>query len=563
MHRWLPNGTTGHNEQRPHAARRCIAGGQWEEQMGLRLLAITTTILAGAILAAQPALAQKKGGTLKYYHRDNPPTTSIHEEATISTVNPFMAVFNNLVLFDQSKPREGLDTIVPDLAESWNWSEDGKRITFKLRQGVKWHDGKPFTSKDVGCTFDLLLGKAKDGLRLNPRQVWYQNVENVRLDGDFEVTLELKEPQPSLLAMLASGYSPIYPCHVSPREMRTKPIGTGPFRFVEFRRNEVIRLARNPDYWKTGRPYLDAIEVRIIPSRSTRILAFIAGEFDMTYDIDVTIPLMKDVQSQAPTAICQLRPTGIYSNLLVNRDAAPFNDPKLRRAMALAIDRKSFDDILGQGKLGLSGAMQPLPEGFWGMPPDVLNSLPGYSDDMEKRLAEAQAIMRELGYGPDKPLRVKVSTRDIGDYRDPAVILIDHLKKIYVEGELEVVDTTLWHRKVTRGDYSVGMNLTGIGVDDPDVNLGENYTCHSERNYNHYCSPEVDNLIAVQSREPDIDKRKQTVWQIERKLAEDVARPVIHFLRAANCWYPHVKGLVLHQNSIYNDARYEDVWLDK
>ena len=531
--------------------------------MGLRLLAITTTILTGAVLAAQPALAQKHGGTLKYYHRDNPPTTSIHEEATISTVNPFMAVFNNLVLFDQSKPREGLDTIVPDLAESWSWSEDGKRITFKLRQGVKWHDGKPFTSKDVGCTFDLLLGKAKDGLRLNPRQVWYQNVENVRLDGDFEVTLELKEPQPSLLAMLASGYSPIYPCHVSPREMRTKPIGTGPFRFVEFRRNEVIRLARNPDYWKTGRPYLDAIEVRIIPSRSTQILAFIAGEFDMTYDIDVTIPLMKDVQSQAPTAICQLRPTGIYSNLLVNRDAAPFNDPKLRRAMALAIDRKSFDDILGQGKLGLSGAMQPLPEGFWGMPPDVLNSLPGYSDDMEKRLAEAQAIMRELGYGPDKPLRVKVSTRDIGDYRDPAVILIDHLKKIYVEGELEVVDTTLWHRKVTRGDYSVGMNLTGIGVDDPDVNLGENYTCHSERNYNHYCSPEVDNLIAVQSREPDIDKRKQTVWQIERKLAEDVARPVIHFLRAANCWYPHVKGLVLHQNSIYNDARYEDVWLDK
>ena len=212
----------------------------------------------------------------------------------------------------------------------------------------------------------------------------------------------------------------------------------------------------------------------------------------MTYDIDVTIPLMKDVQSQAPTAICQLRPTGVYSNLLVNRDAAPFNDPKLRRAMALAIDRKSFDDILGQGKLGSAARCSLCPRGSGACRADVLNSLPGYSDDIEKRLAEAQAIMRELGYGPDKPLRVKVSTRDIGDYRDPAVILIDHLKKIYVEGELEVVDTTLWHRKVTRGDYSVGMNLTGIGVDDPDVNLGENYTCHSERNYNHYCNPEVE-----------------------------------------------------------------------
>jgi peptide/nickel transport system substrate-binding protein len=534
-----------------------------QEQVRLRSLAVVTAALAGAVIAAAPAAAQKHGGMLKYYHRDNPPTTSIHEEATISTVNPFMAVFNNLVLFDQAKPRESLETIVPDLAENWTWSEDGKQLTFKLRQGVKWHDGKSFTSKDVGCTFDLLLGKAKDGLRLNPRQVWYHNVENVRLEGDFQVALELKEPQPSLLAMLASGYSPIYPCHVSPREMRTKPIGTGPFRFVEFRRNEVIRLARNPDYWKSGRPYLDAIEVRIIPSRSTRILAFVAGEFDMTYDIDVTIPLLKDVQSQAPTAVCQLRPTGIYSNILVNRDAAPFNDQKLRYAMALALDRKSFDDILGQGKLGLSGAMQPLPEGFWGMPPDLLKSLPGYGDDLEKRLAEARAIMGELGYGPDKPLKVKISTRDIGDYRDPAVILLDQLKKIFIEGELEVVDTTLWHRKVTRGDYSVGMNLTGIGVDDPDVNFVENYTCNSERNYNHYCNPEVDKLIAAQSRETDVNKRKQAVWQIERKLAEDAARPVIHFLRAANCWYPHVKGLVLHENSTYNSARFEDVWLDR
>src|SRR3982074_3323910 len=221
--------------------------------MHFKLPAISAAIMAAAILAVTvvtgvPAVAQKQGGTLRYYHRDNPPTTSIHEEATVSTVNPFMAVFNNLVLFDQGKPSNSLETIVPDLAESWSWSADKKRLTFKLRQGVKWHDGKPFTSKDVGCTFDLLLGKGKDGLRLNPRQVWYQNVENVRLDGDFEVTLELKEPQPSLLAMLASGFSPICPCHVSAREMRTKPIGTGPFRFVEFRRNEVIRLARNPDY---------------------------------------------------------------------------------------------------------------------------------------------------------------------------------------------------------------------------------------------------------------------------------------------------------------------------
>jgi len=534
-----------------------------EERMQSRLSTVSAATLLAVLVAGTPAAAQKQSGTLKYYHRDNPPTTSIHEEATVSTVNPFMAVFNNLVLFDQGKPVNSLETIVPDLAESWTWSADRKRLTFKLRQGIKWHDGKSFTSKDVGCTFDLLLGKAKEGLRLNPRQVWYHNVMNVRLDGDFEVTFELKELQPSFLALLASGYTPIYPCHVSPREMRSRPIGTGPFKFVEFRRNEVIRLARNESYWKQGRPYLDAIEVRIIPSRSTRILAFVSGEFDMTYDTDVPIPLIKDVESQAPKAICQLRPTGVYVNLLVNQEAAPFNDARLRHAAALAIDRKSFDDILGQGNLGLSGAMQPLPEGAWGMPEEMLRSLPGYGADVEKNAADARAIMQGLGYGPDKLLKLKVSTRDIAIYRDPAVILIDQLKKIYIDAELDVVDTTIWHRKVTRGDYAIGLNLTGLAVDDPDVNFVENYTCSSERNYNKYCSPEVERLIALQSREEDHEKRKAIVWQIERKLAEDVARPVIHFQRAATCWYPWVKGLVLHQNSIYNGARFEDVWLDR
>lgn len=531
--------------------------------MRSKLTAMVAATLAATTFMILPAAAQKQGGILRVYHRDNPPSASIHEEATISTVWPFMAVMNNLVLFDQHKPRNSLDTIVPDLADSWSWSADRKQVTFKLHQGVKWHDGKPFTAKDVGCTWDLLTGKAKDALRINPRQVWYRNLEKVRIDGDFEVTFELKEPQPSFLALLASGYTPIYPCHVSPRDMRTKPVGTGPFKFVEFKRNESIKLARNPDYWKPGRPYLEGIDIRVISSRSTRILAFASGEFDLTFPDDVSIPLMKDVAAQAPDAICELRPQNVSTNLLVNREAPPFNDAKLRRAMALAMDRKSFDDILGQGKLGLAGAMQPLPEGFWGLPEDLLLALPGYGKDVEKNIAEGRAIMQGLGYGPDKPLKIKVSTRDIEIYRDPAVILIDQLKKVFIEGELEVVDTTIWHRKVTRGDYSVGLNLTGVGVDDPDVNFVENYTCNSERNYNKYCNPEVDKLIAEQSKESDVEKRKKIVWQIEAKLAEDGARPIIHYNRAANCWHPYLKGLNFHKNSIYNGWRMEDVWLDK
>src|ERR671931_1055349 len=114
--------------------------------------------------------------------------------------------------------------------------------------------------------------------------------------------------------MLASGYTPIYPCHASPAEMRSHPIGTGPFKFVEFKQNESIKVTRNPDYWKKDHPYLDGIEFTIIPNRSTAILAFIAGKFDMTFPTEVTIPLLKDVKSQAPNAVCELRPTNVSTN---------------------------------------------------------------------------------------------------------------------------------------------------------------------------------------------------------------------------------------------------------
>jgi peptide/nickel transport system substrate-binding protein len=231
--------------------------------------------------------------------------------------------------------------------------------------------------------------------------------------------------------------------------------------------------------------------------------------------------------------------------------------------MALAMDRKAFVDILTEGKGDVGGAMLPLPEGNWGMPPEVQSNLTGYGGDVAARRAEARKIMEGLGYSAAKPLKVKISTRNIAIYRDPAVILIDQLKQIYIEGELDVVETPLWHAKVARKDYAVGMNLTGVAVDDPDSNFVENYTCKSERNYTKYCNPEVEKLIDEQSGITDLAKRKEMVWKIEGLLAADLARPIIYHDRAATCWWPHVKGFVQHSNSIYNSWRLENVWLDK
>src|SRR6516164_5580696 len=327
-------------------------------------------------------------------------------------------------------------------------------------------DGKPFTAADVKCTWDMLTGKSQEKLRLNPRKAWYRNLEGIVPDGDHAVTFVLKRSQPAFLMLLASGMSPVYPCHVNPRDMRTHLIGTGPFKFAEFKPNEFIRVVKNPGYWKPGRPYLDGIEWTIIPNRSTQTLAFIAGKFDMSFPYEVTLQSMRDIQNQAPNAICEMTPTPVAMNLLINRDAAPFDDPDIRRAMQLAIDRKSFLDIIAEGQGDINGAMQSPPAGLWGLPPDILVTLPGYGPDVAANRAEARKLMERHGYGPDHRLAVKVATRNIAQYRDPAIILIDQMKEIYIDGELDAVETVNWFPKIARKDYMVGANLSGSGVDD-------------------------------------------------------------------------------------------------
>jgi len=510
-----------------------------------------------------PAFAQQHGGVLRIFSSNSPASMSIHEESTRYAVTPVMAVFNNLVLFDQHIPQNSFETIRPELAESWSWDEARTALTFTLRPGVTWHDGQPFTARDVKCTWDLLTGNAEQKLRVNPRKSWYRNLDAVTTEGDYRVTFHLKRPQPSLLALLASGASPVYPCHVPPAQMRTHPIGTGPFKFVEFKPNESIKLVRNPDYWKKDRPYLDGIEYSIVPSPATQVLAFTAGKFDMSFPYAVTIPLLKDLQRQAPDAHCDLTLDNGSRTMIVNRTKPPFDNPDLRRAMALALDRRAFIDILTEGKGVIGGAMLPPPEGLWGISGDRLAELPGYDADLEKRREDARAIMRRLGYGPDNRLPVTVTTRNIPGYRDPAVILISQLKEIYIDGQLDALDTAVYFPKLLRKDYTVGLAITETALDDPDQMFFENYICGAERNYTGYCNPEFDKLVARQSAEPDIEKRRELVWQLERMLAEEFARPVIFYTRGGTCWHPRVKGFTLIVNSLFNGWRMEDVWLDR
>jgi peptide/nickel transport system substrate-binding protein len=293
------------------------------------------------------------------------------------------------------------------------------------------------------------------------------------------------------------------------------------------------------------------------------MLGFVSGTFDMTYPTDVSVSLLRDIKQQDPAAQCVMRRTNVNTNLIVNRDAPPFDNPDIRRALALAIDRKAFNDIINEGQGRIGGSMLPPPEGVWGMPDDVLQTLTGYGPDVEKNRAEAQSIMQRLGYGPDNMLKTKIFTRNINTFRDPALILNDQLKRIFIDAELDVVDTPQYYSRVFKKDYAIGLNLTGSSLDDPDQNFYENYACGSLRNYTNYCNKALEKDFDAQSQETDPIKRKAMVWDIERKLADDVVRPVIYHDVAAACWHPYVKNMTIMVNSIYNGWRWEDVWLDK
>jgi peptide/nickel transport system substrate-binding protein len=519
-------------------------------------------VLLAAFVITSVASAQKPGGILKIPLRENPGSASIVEESSIYTNFPLMGVFNNLVLFDQNDKIARAESIKPDLATAWSWSADNKVVTFKLREGVKWHDGKPFTSEDVKCTWDTILEKRNANWRKNVRKEWYQNLKDVSVNGPYEVRFTLERPQASFMSMLAVGWSAVYPCHVDGRAMRQKPIGTGPYKLADFKPNESIRLVKNTEYWKPGLPYLDGIEYRIVPSQSTRTLSFVTGQFDVTGPGDVSAAILKDIRSQVPKAVCETYASAGSSHIFINHKAPQFQDPRVRRAINLALDRQTFvASQHGHGRVG--GVMLTAPYGAWGLTPEQLDALPGYGKDVEKNRAEARRLMEEAGYGPNKKLKVSFLVRQATTAIQGGSLAADQLRTIHIEGDVEPKDYSLFTGQLTKGAYTLAFHGTGNAMDDPDIILYENFMCNSPRNYTKYCNKDIEAKIHEQSMTFDPNKRKELVQQIDITLQREAARPTLFQTLTTQCWHPHVRGIVKGSNGNYSHNRLETVWIDK
>ncbi|MBI1846855.1 MAG: ABC transporter substrate-binding protein [Candidatus Rokubacteria bacterium] len=534
----------------------------------MRSLRILLLLVALAVVVAlrTPAISQtpKSGGVLHVTQREDlPQGFAIHETQTSSTVWPSMPCLSNLVIYDPAKKTESMDTIIGELAEKWSWQDNSRNLVFFLRRNVKWHDGQPFTSKDVKYTFDMVreAADAPAKLRINPRKDWYANVEKIEAPDATTVVFHLKRPQPSILMMLASGYSPVYAAHVPAATYRTSCVGTGPFKLKEWRKGEFVEYVKNPDYFVKGRPYLDGLRYIVIAERGTRTAALQSGQVDVSFPGETSKTTSEQLKKAVPQLVVTPVSENVNNNIIMNIKKAPFDNLKIRLAVSHAIDRRALIQAVYQGGGVVGAGMAPRPWAFWGLGEKDLTPLPGYGKAAEEK-ALAKKMMAELGYTPEKPLKVEMVTRAIAIYVDMASFVINEVKQIGIDASLKQIETAQWHAMAVRGEYQIGANLTGLGADDPDGNFYENYACGSPRNYTHYCSEPVMKMIDQQSAEIDPKKRMIQVAAIQKTLEEDAARPILSWRLDYFTQWPHVKGLVPH-NNVYNFGRMQDVWSDK
>lgn len=519
-------------------------------------VAPTPTVKPAAAAAEQP----RYGGTLEGLLREPPPSFSIYEDAgVLATLLSASPAYNNLVAYDPAKDAETSDTIIPDLAERWEWGTDGKTLTFYLRRGVMWHDGTPFTSKDVQVTYDTV--RDAPGIpskpRSNPRKLWLQNVASIDTPEDFKVVFHLKQPQPGLLAMLASGQFSVMPAHIQPVDrLRKEIVGTGPFRIKDYQPGQVVTLEKNKNYFKKGLPYLDGIRYIVIRERATQYSALQAGRVHMSFPQEQTQTIIDTYRKNNPNLVIGRKVINVNHNLVLNHKKAPFDNLKVRQAVALAVDRAAYIRVVRQGAAVIGTAM--LPTSAWGLPERDRDKLPGYGPDPEVNRARAKRLLEEAGYSSG--LQIEMNTRALDIYRDLAVFAADQLKRIGIETTLKEDETTTFLGRMARKDYILAPNVSSSAVDDPDAWFFEHYSCASARNFTAYCNSDAEAMFTAQSMTVDPVKRRQMIWQIDQKLTEEVARPIMGWWTDYMVWWPQVRGFA-YSSIPWNRFRHEVVWL--
>jgi peptide/nickel transport system substrate-binding protein len=478
-------------------------------------LAALIVVLALA-WASAPAFAQTRGGHGTVLNYAYPEGWDPHAAGTLGALGAISPIYNQLLEFNPLKPAE----IIGDLAKSWDVTDGGLTYTFKLHENVKWWDGKDLTANDVVFSLNRMLETGKPRPRVSQIRPMVKSAEVV---DPHTVRVRLNAASPAFLTFLASDYMKILPKHVLEAGVDINAweniVGSGPFKIKAARRGDSITYERNPTYFKKGRPYLETLRVLTIGDKGTIAAAFRAGKIEMTtasfgFDADDAVRLGKDLKGRYTT---YWLPPCCIQHFFMNTERGPWKDLRVIKALSLATDRQEIQKALWAGK-ALWGA--PFPVGSWyGHTPQDLAKLPGYRSPKERDIVEAKALLKDVGYDPPAILSKRtVIVPNTLWYPDLAQLWAAQMRRnLGLEVELKLVDTPSAISAFTSGNFDIGVFGYGFAIDDPNDYVSIIYG-PGPRNYTRWKNPQFLKMLDDQAREPDREKRKQTLRKMEEFL---------------------------------------------
>jgi peptide/nickel transport system substrate-binding protein len=521
------------------------------------VLALLTGALAGSMPAAVGAAeTPRRGGVLLAVIGAEPPSLDPHQESTFANIQLVAPLYSTLLQFDPYN----FPKIIGDVATEWKIAPDALTYTFKIRQGIRFHDGSPLTAADVKASYDKIVFPPQ-GAR-SARQTAFTAIERVEAPDPGTVVFRLKFPSASLIANLASPWNVIFPkkyLDQDPNYFKTKVVGSGPFKFKSYVRGATFEGERNPDYFVKDRPYLDGYKFFISTETSVRAAAIRSGRAYVEFR-NLPGPEVEAIKKQlGDKVVVQETPVTAHWGIAVNNTVKPFNDVRVRKALTLAIDRYTASRVLYPltGLKLVGGVMRPGSE--WEMPEADLQKYPGFGKDAEKNRAEARRLLAEAGY--PNGFKVVLKNRNIKlPYQDWAVFAIQEWKKIGVEAENRPLETAAWFSDGRdKGNFELMVYPPVEFMDDPDLFLGR-FVTGANNNWGRMSDPRVDDLFARQARVRDPVERKQLTDEIQRIVLENAyfipglwwTRNLVHWAKLKNYVAPP---------SYYSNQKLQDVWL--
>ncbi len=511
---------------------------------------------------AAPEPNPRRSGVLRYGILNRPPHFDVHQSGTVGNIGTQGCMFDNLIRRD---PRDSGKSIVPDLAHSWEIAQDGKTYTFHLRRGVQFHDGTDFTSADVKATYDRIC-KPPPGVSI-PRAALFTAVKEINTPDKYTIEFKLAAPRSVnfMMSAFASGWNVIFSKKTleendyNLRKVLNIP-GTGPFKTQRRVENEVWVMERNPNYWNKDLPYLDGIEFyNLLPFSPELGAAVLSGRVDYARALD-------PATARKAAAVPGMSTAKFYQSVIhatwMNAKRKPFDDPRVRRALHLLLEKQVLVDVVKDvSPLMTGGFIYPFSE--FATPKDQLARRIGYQDDPTAAIKEAKSLLAAAGQGSGmRPLDFMV--RDLNHHKLFGVAIQEMLRTVNIQCNLRTVVESVWFGDAAAGNYDLAIGAIVSSLLDPSDYFNAWYRTDGPQNYSFWHNGEFYGLLDQIDAEVDTGRRLAQIRQAEDIMELDPPLLPVAWENILDVWFNYVKG---HNPKdyfgIYDVVRFDTYWLDK